>query len=112
MALLLAPLSALLLACATKPDGGEGGRIEYRYPPDALLQIGADPEKPTLAQLQGPEGDQYVAKYILALELSGMTRGQALRCLQVWKATQQAIDAGTLPSDAPPAYCIFEELTK
>lgn len=112
MALLLAPLSALLLACVTKPNQAEGGRIEYRYPPDALLQVDADPEKPTLAQLQGPEGDQYVAKYILALELSGMTRGQALRCLQVWKATQQALDQGLTPTDAPPPYCVFEEPKK
>lgn len=107
MALLLAPLSALLLACATTKTI-EGGRVEYRYPPDALLQVGADPEKPTLEQLQGPNGDQYVARYILALELSGMTRGQALRCLQVWKATQQAVDQGLTPADAPPPYCTFE----
>ena len=104
-------LSVPLLACATKPEV-EGGRVEYRYPPASLLQLAPDPEKPTLAQLQGPDGDQYVAKYILDLELSGMTRGQAIRCMQVWVNAQQAIDAGTFPSDAPPAYCIFEEPKK
>lgn len=101
-------LSAPLLACATD-DAAPGGNVVYRYPPANLLVVGPDPTKPTLEQLRGPDGDQYSAKYILDLELSGMTRGQALRCLQVWRSTQEALDQGLKPSDDPPSYCVFEE---
>jgi len=107
MALLPLLLSAPLLACAT--DDTKGGSVQYRYPPASLLVVGDDPTKPSLEQLNGPDGGNYAAKYILDLELSGMTRGQALRCLQVWVNTQKAIDAGTQTTDDPPAYCVFEE---
>lgn len=108
LALLPVLLSAPLLACATD-NVASGGSITYRYPPANLLVVGPDATKPTLEQLLGPDGDQYTARYILDLELVGMTRGQALRCLQVWKDTQMAIDQGLKPSDDPPSYCVFEE---
>ena len=106
MVLLPLLLSAPLLACAT--DGPESTRTLYIYPPASLLVVGDDPIKPSLEQLSGPDGDKYAAKYILDLELSGMTRAQSLRCLQEWVNIQKAREAGSEPSGPPPAYCVFE----
>lgn len=108
MALLPLLLSVPLLACATD-DVATGTKTVYVYPPASLLVVGDDPTKPTLEQLRGPEGDLYGAKYILDLELSGMTRAQSLRCLQEWVNIQKAREAGTAPSSPPPAYCVFED---
>lgn len=105
MGLLALLLSVPLLACAT--DDLSGGSVVYRYPPASLLQLDADPVKPTLEELQGPDGDKHGARYILDLELSGATRGQAIRCLQLWVASQRALDAGQDPAETP-AYCVFE----
>lgn len=108
MVLLPLLLSAPLLACVT--DGVPADtRTVYVYPPASLLVVGDDPTKPTLEQLSGPDGDKYAAKYILDLELSGMTRAQSLRCLQEWVNIQKAREAGTTPASPPPAYCVFEE---
>lgn len=107
-ALLPLLLSVPLLACAT--DGvPKDTRTVYVYPPASLLVVGDDPTKPTLEQLAGPDGDKYAAKYILDLELSGMTRAQSLRCLQEWVNIQKAREAGNEPSSPPPVYCVFEE---
>lgn len=108
MVLLPLLLSAPLLACATD-EVPQGTRTVYVYPPASLLVVGDDPTKPTLEQLSGVDGDKYAAKYILDLELSGMTRAQSLRCLQEWVNIQKAREAGTNPTSPPPAYCVFEE---